>query len=70
VIDRNKELQLIENYPSERIVKAPPAFCTVSLQSELSEREREFHHSEVKKKRFFMWPKSRSNRGATFGYRK
>jgi hypothetical protein len=50
-VDRNEELQLIENYPKNEIEKGPAAFCAISLQSELSEKKRDFRHSEVKKKK-------------------
>jgi hypothetical protein len=49
MMDRNEELRLLENYPNDKVIKVPAAFCAVSSQSSLSE-EREFMHSTVKKK--------------------
>ncbi len=69
-MDRKEELQLIENYPNHKIKKGETAFCAVSLQSELSEKKRTFHHNDVKKKKSFIWPRSRGNRGAASGYRR
>jgi hypothetical protein len=65
VIDRNEELQAIENYPTDKIKIAPPAFCTISLQSELSGQKRDFPHSQVIKK--WKMPTSKGNYGRNLG---